>query len=204
MPRSSLLTPVVIESGPGGERAYDIYSRLLKENIIFLGTEIDEYVANAIVAQLLYLSAENPSKPIDLYINSPGGSITAGMAIIDTMNYISAEVRTNCMGMAASMAAVILANGSKGKRFILPNAEVLIHQPLGGTHGQATDIELYAKHILKLRTRLNGIMAAKTGQPLERIEKDVDRDYIMDATEAVEYGIVDKIISSRPKEEDDD
>lgn len=202
--RNSLLTPVVIESDSRGERAYDIYSRLLKENIVFLGTEIDDYVANAVVAQLLYLSAENPEKPIDMYIHSPGGSVSAGLAIIDTMNFVQAEIRTNCIGMAASMAAVILACGQKGKRYVLPNAEVMIHQPMGGVRGQATDIEIAARHILKTRARLNKILSDQTGQLLEKIATDVDRDFIMDAEEAVAYGIVDRIVTPKQKESSDD
>jgi ATP-dependent Clp protease, protease subunit len=200
----SLLVPIVIESDSRGERSYDIYSRLLKENIVFIGTEIDDYVSNAVVAQLLYLSAENPDKPIDMYINSPGGSISAGLAIIDTMDFVAAEIRTNCIGIAASMAAVILANGAKGKRYILPNAEVLIHQPHGGTRGQAADILLYANHIVKTRTRLNRMLAAQTGQSLEKIAIDVDRDYVMDAEESVAYGIVDRIVKPKIKKTDDE
>ena len=200
----SMLTPIVIESDHRGERAYDIYSRLLKDHIIFLGCPIDDLVANAVVAQLLYLSTENPDKDIQIYINSPGGSISAGMAIIDTMNLVSSDIVTTCVGMAASMAAVILANGTKGKRFALPNSEVLIHQPSGGIGGQATDIELYSKHIVKTKKRLNVLLAEKTGQPLDRIEKDVERDYIMEADEALAYGIVDKIVKTRPRSDDED
>ena len=198
----SMLVPIVIESDHKGERAYDIYSRLLKDHIIFLGCPIDDLVANAVVAQLLYLSTENPDKDIQIYINSPGGSISAGNAIIDTMNLVASDIVTTCVGMAASMAAVILANGTKGKRYALPNSEVLIHQPSGGIGGQATDIDLYAKHIIKTRGRLNQILADQTGQTLDRIAKDVERDYIMDADEALAYGIIDKIVKSRPRSED--
>ena len=195
----SQMTPIVIEGEGRNERVYDIYSRLMKEGIIFLGVPITNEVANIVVGQLLFLSQEYPDRDITLYINSPGGSISAGMAIIDTMNLVSCDIVTNCVGMAASMAAVILGCGTKGKRYALPNSEVLIHQPWGGTHGQATDIDLYAKHIIKTRGKLNKILAAATGQPLDRIEKDVDRDFIMDADEAVAYGIVDKIVQPRPK-----
>lgn len=197
----SSLTPIVIESDSRGERAYDIYSRLLKDNIIFIGTPINNAVANAVVAQLLYLSSEDPEKQIQIYINSPGGSISAGMAIIDTMNLIPNDIATTCIGMCASMAAVILACGTKGKRYALPNSEVLIHQPLGGTEGQASDIHLYAQHIVELKARLLNILVETTGQPLERIEKDADRDYIMIADKALEYGIIDKIVKNRPKPE---
>lgn len=195
------LTPIIIESDSRGERAYDIFSRLLKDNIIFIGTPINDHVANVVIAQLLFLSTENPEKDIEIYINSPGGSISAGTAIIDTMNLIPCDVRTNCVGMAASMAAVILAAGTKGKRYALPNSEVLIHQPLGGIGGQATDIDLYAKHIVKTRLRLNELLAELTGQPLEKINIDTDRDYIMDASEALTYGLIDKIVAARPKED---
>lgn len=199
------LTPIVIESDSrGGERAYDIYSRLLKDRIIFLGTEINDYVANTIVAQLLFLSGENDEKPIDIFINSPGGSISSGMAIIDTMNFVAAPIRTNVVGMAASMAAVILACGDKGNRFALPNSEVLIHQPSGGIGGQATDIDLYAKHIIKTRTKLNKLLADKTGKDIEQIARDVERDFIMSAEEAVTYGIVDKIVDKKPRADDDE
>ncbi|BDH62911.1 ATP-dependent Clp protease proteolytic subunit [Lysinibacillus sp. PLM2] len=190
------LIPTVIEQTSRGERAYDIYSRLLKDRIIMLGSAIDDNVANSIVAQLLFLAAEDPDKDISLYINSPGGSITAGMAIFDTMQYIKPKVSTICIGMAASMGAFLLAAGEPGKRFALPNAEVMIHQPLGGAQGQATEIEIAAKRILFLRDKLNGILAERTGQPLERIAKDTDRDNFMTATQAKEYGLIDNIITT--------
>lgn len=189
------LIPTVIEQTNRGERAYDIYSRLLKDRIIMLGSAIDDNVANSIVAQLLFLEAENPEKDITLYINSPGGSITAGMAIYDTMQYIKANVSTVCIGMAASMGAFLLSAGEKGKRYALPNSEVMIHQPLGGAQGQATEIEIAAKRILFLREKLNGILAERTGQPMEVISKDTDRDNFMTADRAKEYGLVDHIIS---------
>ncbi|MFF2446882.1 ATP-dependent Clp endopeptidase proteolytic subunit ClpP [Neobacillus sp. NPDC058068] len=189
------LIPTVIEQTNRGERAYDIYSRLLKDRIIMLGSAIDDNVANSIVAQLLFLEAENPEKDITLYINSPGGSITAGMAIYDTMQYIKSSVSTVCIGMAASMGAFLLAAGEKGKRFALPNAEVMIHQPLGGAQGQATEIEIAAKRILFLREKLNGILAERTGQPLEIIQRDTDRDNFMTAERAKEYGLIDSIIT---------
>ncbi|MFF0828591.1 MULTISPECIES: ATP-dependent Clp endopeptidase proteolytic subunit ClpP [Brevibacillus] len=190
------LIPTVIEQTNRGERAYDIYSRLLKDRIIFLGTPINDTVANIVVAQLLFLQAEDPEKDIHLYINSPGGSITAGMAIYDTMHFIKPDVSTICIGMAASMGAFLLAAGAKGKRFALPNSEVMIHQPLGGAQGQASDIEIAAKRILKMRDHLNTILAERTGQPLERIQKDTDRDNFLSAAEAVEYGLIDKVITS--------
>jgi ATP-dependent Clp protease protease subunit len=186
--------PMVVEQSNRGERAYDIYSRLLKDRIIFLGTPINDVVANSIIAQLLFLAAEDPTKDIHLYINSPGGSITSGMAIFDTMQFIKPDVSTICVGMAASMGAFLLNAGSKGKRFALPNSEVMIHQPLGGAEGQASDIEIRAKRIIKLRDKLNGIMSERSGQPIERIEKDTDRDYFMSAQEALEYGLIDKVI----------
>lgn len=189
------LIPTVIEQTNRGERAYDIYSRLLKDRIILLGSAIDDNVANSIVAQLLFLEAEDPEKDISLYINSPGGSITAGMAIYDTMNFIKPNVQTICIGMAASMGAFLLAAGEKGKRFALPNAEVMIHQPLGGAQGQATEIEIAAKRILFLRDKLNGILAERTGQPIEKIAQDTDRDNFMTAEQAKEYGLIDHIIS---------
>ncbi|MED3549730.1 ATP-dependent Clp endopeptidase proteolytic subunit ClpP [Cytobacillus praedii] len=192
------LIPTVIEQTNRGERAYDIYSRLLKDRIIMLGSAIDDNVANSIVAQLLFLEAENPEKDITLYINSPGGSITAGMAIYDTMQYIKADVSTICTGMAASMGAFLLAAGEKGKRFVLPNSEVMIHQPLGGAQGQATEIEIAAKRILFLRDKLNTILSERTGQPLEVIARDTDRDNFMTAEKALEYGLVDKIITRNP------
>jgi|SRR5690606_14558381 ATP-dependent Clp protease protease subunit len=188
------LIPTVIEQTNRGERAYDIYSRLLKDRIIMLGGPIDDNVANSVVAQLLFLDAENPEKDISLYINSPGGSVTAGMAIYDTMNFVKADVQTICIGMAASMGAFLLSSGAKGKRFALPNAEVMIHQPLGGAQGQATEIEIHARHILQTRDKLNKILAANTGQPLEIIEKDTDRDNFMSAQEAKDYGLIDNII----------
>lgn len=186
--------PMVVEQTSRGERAYDIYSRLLKDRIIFLGSPINDAVANTVIAQLLFLTAEDPEKDINLYINSPGGSITAGMAIYDTMQYIKPDVSTICVGLAASMGAFLLSAGTKGKRFALPNSEVMIHQPLGGAEGQASDIEIRAKRILKMRDKLNQILAERTGQPLKRIEKDTDRDYFMSAEEAKEYGIIDAVI----------
>ena len=191
------LVPMVVEKSPYGERAFDIYSRLLKDRIIFLGGPIDDHIANLVIAQLLFLASEDPKKDIQLYINSPGGSVTAGLAILDTMNYVKPDVATVCVGMAASAAAVILAAGEKGKRFALPNAEVMIHQPWGGAQGQATDIEITAKHIIATRDRLNRILAKATGQPLEKIEKDVDRDYFMMADEAKKYGLVDEIFAPK-------
>jgi len=189
------LIPTVIEQTNRGERAYDIYSRLLKDRIIMLGSPIDDQVANSIVAQLLFLDAENPGKDISLYINSPGGSITAGMAIYDTMQFIKSDVQTICIGMAASMGAFLLAAGTKGKRYALPNSEVMIHQPLGGAQGQATEIEIAAKRILFLRDKLNKILSERTGQPLEVIQRDTDRDNFMTAEKAKEYGLIDHIIS---------
>ncbi len=189
----SYLIPTVIEKSPLGERAYDIYSRLLKERIIFLTGPIDDTVANITIAQLLFLEAEDPKKDIYLYINSPGGSVTAGLALYDTMQHIKPDVSTICVGIAASMGAVLLSAGAKGKRFILPNAEVMIHQPLGGTEGQASDIAITAKHILKTRENLNKILAKNTGNPLPQVEKDTDRDFYMSADEAKKYGIVDEI-----------
>jgi ATP-dependent Clp protease protease subunit len=191
---TSILIPTVIEKTNLGERAYDIYSRLLKENIIFISGSIDDHLANTVIAQLLFLQSEDPKKDISLYVNSPGGSVTAGMAIIDTMNHIKNDVSTVCVGIAASMGAVILSAGEKGKRFILPNAEVMIHQPLGGVEGQASDIAITAKHILKIREKLNALLAKNTGRPLSQIEKDVERDFFMDAEEAKKYGIVDKML----------
>ncbi len=187
---------MVVEQTNRGERAYDIYSRLLRDNIIFLGTPIDDTVANLVTAQLLYLEAEDPQKDIALYINSPGGSITSGMAIYDTMQFIRPDITTYCIGQAASMAALLLAAGTKGKRFALPNSRVLIHQPsLGGLSGQATDIDIQAREILRMREITNQILARHTGQPLERIQRDVERDFIMSAAQAKEYGLVDEIIS---------
>ena len=189
----SILIPTVIEKSQFGERAYDIYSRLLKERIIFLGGPIEDYVANIVIAQLLFLENEDPKKKISLYINSPGRSVTATLAMLDTMNYIKPDVSTVCVGLAASGAAVLLGAGQKGKRFALPNSEVMIHQPLGGAQGQATDIEITARHILATRDRLNKIMAENTGQPLEKIETDVERDFFMTAEEAKKYGIIDEV-----------
>ncbi|MEN2768508.1 ATP-dependent Clp endopeptidase proteolytic subunit ClpP [Ornithinibacillus xuwenensis] len=192
------LIPTVIEQTNRGERAYDIYSRLLKDRIIMLGSAIDDNVANSIVAQLLFLEAEDPGKDISLYINSPGGSITAGMAIYDTMQFIKSDVSTICTGMAASMGAFLLAAGEKGKRFALPNSEVMIHQPLGGTQGQATDIEIHAKRILQMRENLNKILSDRTGQPIEVINRDTERDNFMTAADAVEYGLIDKVMERKP------
>ncbi|MEG1823840.1 MAG: ATP-dependent Clp endopeptidase proteolytic subunit ClpP [Cloacibacillus sp.] len=189
--------PTVIEQSGRGERAYDIYSRLLKDRIIFLGTQINDDVANLVVAQLLFLESEDPDKDISLYINSPGGSVSAGMAIYDTMQYIKPDISTICLGMAASMGAVLLTAGAAGKRIALPNAKVMIHQPLGGMEGQASDIEIHAREILKTRAKLNQILASHTKQPIERIEADTDRDFYMSAEEALKYGIVDKIIEKR-------
>ena len=189
------LIPTVIEQTNRGERAYDIYSRLLKDRIIMLGSAIDDNVANSIVSQLLFLAADDPEKEISLYINSPGGSITAGMAIYDTMQFIKPKVSTICIGMAASMGAFLLAAGEKGKRYALPNSEVMIHQPLGGAQGQATEIEIAAKRILLLRDKLNKVLAERTGQPLEVIERDTDRDNFKSAEEALEYGLIDKILT---------
>ncbi len=194
----SYLVPMVVEQTNRGERSYDIYSRLLKDRIIFLGSAIDDTVANLVIAQLLFLEAEDPDKDIALYINSPGGSISAGMAIYDTMQHIRADVSTICVGLAASMGAFLLAAGEKGKRYSLPNAEIMIHQPSGGTQGQATDIEIHAKRIIKMRESLNRIMAERTGQALNRIEQDTERDYFMTAQEAAEYGIIDEVMG-RPK-----
>ena len=190
------LVPYVIESTSKGERSYDIYSRLLKERIIFLGEEVTDVSASIVVAQLLFLEAEDPNKDINLYINSPGGSVTAGMAIYDTMNYIKCDVSTVCMGMASSMGAFLLSGGAKGKRFALPNAEVMIHQPSGGAQGQATEIRIVAENILKIKKRLNEILAANTGQPYEVIERDTERDNYMNAEEAKAYGLIDEIIYS--------
>lgn len=190
----SYLVPMVVEQTNRGERAYDIYSRLLKDRIIILGSPIDDSVANVIIAQLLFLEAEDPDKDIHLYINSPGGAITAGFAIYDTMQLIRSDVSTICVGMAASMGAFLLTSGAKGKRFALPNAEIMIHQPLGGVKGQASEIEIHARHILKTRDRINRILADRTGQPLERIERDTDRDYFMSAEESKAYGIIDGVM----------
>ena len=191
------LVPYVIEQTSRGERSYDIYSRLLKDRIIFLGEEINDAVASIVVAQLLFLESEDPSKDIHLYINSPGGSVTAGMAIYDTMKYIKCDVEVTCIGMAASMGAFLLSSGTKGKRYALPNAEIMIHQPLGGAQGQATGIQIAAEHILKTKKKLNEILASNSGQPLEVVEADTDRDNWMTAKEAQEYGLIDKVIETR-------
>ena len=191
------LVPTVIEQTNRGERAYDIYSRLLKDRIILLGSAIDDNVANSIVAQLLFLEADDPGKDISLYINSPGGSITAGMAIFDTMNFIKSDVSTICIGMAASMGSFLLAAGQKGKRYALPNSEIMIHQPLGGTQGQATDIEIHAKRIIEIKRRMNEILSEKTGQTIEVIERDTERDNFMTAERSVEYGLIDKILERK-------
>ena len=190
------LVPYVIEQTSRGERSYDIYSRLLKERIIFLGEEVNDVSASVIVAQLLFLEADDPDKDIQLYINSPGGSVTAGMAIYDTMQYIKCDVSTVCIGMAASMGAFLISGGAKGKRFALPNAEIMIHQPLGGAQGQATEIQIAAEHILRTRKTLNSILAANTGKPLEVIQADTERDNFMSAAEAKEYGLIDEVIAS--------
>lgn len=189
-----MLIPTVIEKSQFGERAYDIYSRLLKDNIIFLGGQIDDYFANIIIAQLLFLESENPKKDIHLYVNSPGGSVSAGLAIIDTMNHIKNDVSTIGVGMSASMGAMILSAGKKGKRFVLENAEVMIHQPLGGAEGQATDIEITAKHIVNIKGKLAKMLSKNTGQLLTKIEKDMDRDFYMSADEAKKYGLIDKVL----------
>jgi ATP-dependent Clp protease protease subunit len=191
------LIPIVVEQTNRGERSYDIYSRLLKDRIIFLGSAVDDYVANLIIAQLLFLEAEDPDKDINIYINSPGGSITAGMAIYDTMQYIKPDVSTICVGMAASMGAFLLAAGKKGKRYALPNSEIMIHQPLGGAQGQATDIQIHAKRILEIKEKLNEILAERTGQDIAKIAVDTERDYFMTAEAAKEYGLVDEVISNR-------
>ncbi|NOR05730.1 MAG: ATP-dependent Clp endopeptidase proteolytic subunit ClpP [Deltaproteobacteria bacterium] len=191
------LIPIVIEQSPRGERAYDIYSRLLKERIVFLGGVVDDEIANLIIAQFLFLEAEDPKRDITLYINSPGGMVTSGLAIYDTMQYIRPDVSTLCLGQAASMGAMLLAAGAKGKRYTLPNARILIHQPMGGFHGQATDIDIHAREILKMRQKLDEILAAHTGQPLERIQEDTERDFFMSGEEAGEYGLIDEVIAKR-------
>lgn len=193
------LVPIVVEQTSRGERSYDIYSRLLKDRIIFLGDEVNDVTASLVVAQLLFLEAEDPDKDISLYINSPGGSITSGMAIYDTMQYIKPDVSTICVGMAASMGAFLLAAGAKGKRFALPNSEIMIHQPLGGARGQASDIAIHAEHIIRIKKRLNEILSERTGQPLSVVEKDTDRDNFMTAEEAKNYGLVDEIIIKKSK-----
>ena len=191
------LVPTVIEKTNYGERAYDIYSRLLKERIIFLGTAIDDMVANSVIAQLLFLESEDPKKDIKIYLNTPGGQVSAGLAIYDTMQYIKPDVQTICIGLAASMGSVLLAAGAKGKRFALPNSEVMIHQVMGGAQGQASDVKIAAEHILSIKERLNKIIAQHTGQQISKVEKDSDRDYFMSAEEAKKYGIIDKIISNK-------
>jgi len=188
---------MVVEQTSRGERAYDIYSRLLKDNIVFIGQPVDDILANLVIAQLLFLEAEDPDKDISIYINCPGGSITAGLAIYDTMQFIKPDISTFCVGQAASMAAILLAAGSKGKRFTLPNARILIHQPLGGVQGQASEIEIHAREILRMREMLNAILQKHTGQPIEKIQRDTDRDYIMTAAQALEYGLVDHVIDKR-------
>jgi len=192
-----MLIPMVIEQSSRGERAYDIYSRLLKDRIIFLGQEIRDDIANTVIAQLLFLESEDPEKDINLYINSPGGSVTAGLAIYDTVQYIKPDVITICMGQTASMAALLLAGGAKGKRYALPHAKILIHQPLGGTQGQATDIDIHAREILRTRENLNSLLSKHTGQDIEKVRNDTERDFFMSSEEALEYGIVDKVITTR-------
>jgi ATP-dependent Clp protease protease subunit len=196
-PSNYSLIPTVIEKSQFGERAYDIYSRLLKDRIIFLGDIIEDDTANAVIAQILFLESQDKTKDIKLYINSPGGSVTAGMAIYDTMQYVKSDISTICIGIAASMGSVLLAAGAKGKRFVLPNSEVMIHQIMGGAQGQASDIEISARHIIRLKKRLNEILAVHTGQPFAKVEKDADRDYFMTADEAVAYGLADKVLKNR-------
>jgi len=196
-----MLIPMVIEQSSRGERAYDIYSRLLKDRIIFMGEQVVDNMANTIIAQMLFLESEDPDKDINIYINSPGGSITAGLAIYDTMQYIKPDIATICMGQTTSMAALLLAAGTKGKRYALPHGRIMIHQPLGGTQGQATDIDIHAREILKMRDELNEILAKHTGQDIEKIRKDTERDYFMSSEEAKEYGIIDKVISKREIQE---
>jgi ATP-dependent Clp protease protease subunit len=198
--RNLNLVPMVVEQTSRGERAYDIYSRLLKERVVFMVGPIDDYMANVIVAQLLFLESENPDKDINIYINSPGGSVTAGMAIYDTMQFIKPDVSTICVGQAASMGSLLLAAGSKGKRYALPNTRVMIHQPLGGFQGQASDIAIHAKEILTIKSRLNEILARHTGKPIEQVERDADRDNFMSAAEAQDYGLVDSVLEKRPTE----
>ena len=197
MEKSQVLVPMVVEQTGRGERGYDIYSRLLKDRIIFIGTPIDDNIANLIIAQMLYLQSEDPTTDINLYVNSPGGSVTAGLAIYDTMQFVKCDVTTYCVGQAASMGAVLLAAGTKGKRYALPNARILIHQPWGGVQGQASDISIQAKEILRLKDRLNEILALHTGKPIEAIAKDADRDFLMSAAEARDYGLVDDVVKSR-------
>lgn len=196
--KAQAYVPMVVEPTAHGERGYDIYSRLLKDRIVLLGTPVDDHIANLMVAQLLYLQSEDPKKDIEFYINTPGGSVTAGMAVYDTMQMLSCDVRTYCVGQAASMGAILLAAGKQGKRFALPNARIMIHQPLGGAEGSAADIHIQAREIVRVRETLNQILSTHTGQPLERIEKDTDRDYFMTAPEAKEYGVVDEILQSTP------
>lgn len=195
--RSNTYVPIVVEQTSRGERSFDIYSRLLKERIVFLGTPVDDYVANLIIAQFLFLESDDPDKDIHFYINSPGGSVTAGMAIYDTMQYVRPAVTTLCLGMAASMGALLLASGAPGKRFALPHSRILIHQPMGGAHGQASDVEIHARELLRTREELNRVLAQHTGQPLDRIAHDTDRDYIMGGKDAREYGIIDEVIERR-------
>ena len=192
-----MLVPMVVDQTNSGERSYDIYSRLLEDRIIFLTGEITDETANSVVAQLIFLEGKDPDKDISLYINSPGGSVSAGLAIFDTMNFIKCDVTTICVGLAASMGAFLLASGTKGKRFALPNSEVMIHQPLGGARGQASDIEIQANHIKKIKQKINKVLSEQSGQPLEKVEKDTDRDYYMSAQEALEYGLIDKIFDKR-------
>ena len=194
------LVPMVVEQTPRGERAFDIYSRLLKERVIFITGQVEDHMANLIVAQLLFLEADNPDKDINLYINSPGGSVTAGMSIYDTMSYIKPDISTLCIGQASSMGAVLLTGGTQGKRFALPNSRIMIHQPLGGFQGQASDIEIHAKEVLKIRTKLNEVLSKHSGQKIETIEKDTERDNFMSGEEACEYGLIDKVISKREKQ----
>jgi len=197
MEKAQILVPMVVEQTGRGERGYDIYSRLLKDRIVFIGTPVDDNVANLIIAQMLYLQSEDPGKDINLYINSPGGSVTAGLAIYDTIQFVKCDVTTYCVGQAASMGAVLLAAGTKGKRFALPNARIMIHQPWGGVQGQASDISIQAKEILRMRDRLNEILALHTGKPIETIAKDTDRDFFMSAAESRDYGLVDDVVKSR-------
>jgi len=197
------LVPMVVEQSPRGERAYDIFSRLLKERIIFLGTSVNDEIASLIIAQLLFLEAEDPDKDITFYVNSPGGGVTAGMAIYDTMQYVRCDIVTLCMGQAASMGALLLAAGANGKRYALPNSRVLIHQPMGGFQGQATDIDIHAQEILRMRNDLNKILAFHTGQNVRKIKKDTDRDYFMSAEEAKKYGIIDKVLNKRPNPDEE-
>ena len=197
--QGQILVPMVVEQSPRGERAYDIYSRLLKDRVVFIGTPVDDIVSNLIIAQLLFLQNDDPDKEISVYINSPGGSVTAGLAIYDTMQFVKPPVATYCVGQAASMAALLLCAGAKGKRFALPAARIMIHQPWGGAQGAASDISIQAREILRLKERLNELLVKHTGQPLEKIQKDTDRDYFMSADEAKEYGLIDEVIYSKPK-----